>query len=226
MKQRITKRNVDKLKPGQSIADTECIGFTVKCLKSGNKGYYKRYYNEKGAQCWYPLGVNLAPDQARRQAKRMAGLVAGGNDPAAERRTERKAVRNSLNVALDAYLAHEATELRSVGLVTRNFLRWVRPRLGSWSVYDLKRPDLVNLFDHIEKTIKATRGTTGRPTADQVRNQLNAAFIYWSERDDDFNNPLTRSVKQRTKAADRRPGRLLSDDEIQDLQGADRNPGG
>lgn len=82
---KINKTSVDKLVPGDFIADTEVKNFTARCLPSGVVTYAYRY-RVKGKQRWLPLGLHggITPQQARTLAKKRAGEVADGRDPVAE----------------------------------------------------------------------------------------------------------------------------------------------
>ena len=50
MQAKITKRNVDALRPGQYIADPEVRGLVARCLPSGSVTYGFRYRNQAGEQ--------------------------------------------------------------------------------------------------------------------------------------------------------------------------------
>jgi len=87
MQAKITKRNVDALRPGQYIADPEVRGLVARCLPSGAISYGFRYRDQARKQRWLPLGLHgqITPDQARDLAKKRAGEVADNRDPVGER---------------------------------------------------------------------------------------------------------------------------------------------
>jgi hypothetical protein len=156
MRNKITKAAVDALKTGQIVADTEVKGFVARRLPSGVVTYGYRY-RVAGKQRWLALGVHgrITPDMARRLAKKRAGEIADGRDPAVERKTEdaraKSARASTVDALLDAFLhRHVRKNLRSAGEVERVFRKYVRPRIGAQSIYDLKRRDVVELLDGIE----------------------------------------------------------------------------
>ena len=212
MKARISKRVVDGLAHGDSVSDTEIMGFIVRRLKSGTVTYGYRYRNGGGRQRWLPLGLHgqITPDQGRELAKRRAGEVAKERDPAAERQAKRASATNIVNAVLDSFLERYARkQLRSAAEIERTFDRLVRPRIGSRSVYDLSRRDVVEMLDAIEDN-------NGPVMADRTKAYLSKALNWWAVRDDKFTPPLVRGMA-RTKAKERARSRTLDDQEIRDL---------
>ena len=90
MPPRITKRTVDQLSPSSRDAilwDGEVRGFGVRCRHSGAKHYVLKM-RVGGRQRWLTIGRHgspWTPDSARRDALRLLGLRAAGQDPASER---------------------------------------------------------------------------------------------------------------------------------------------
>ena len=79
---RITKSVVESLKPKQMVWDAEVRGFGARCQKRDR--VYVLKYRASGQQRWFTIGKHGAPwtaEQARREAKRLLGLVAAGQDP-------------------------------------------------------------------------------------------------------------------------------------------------
>jgi integrase len=219
MRQRISKSAVDKLQPGQIIADGNPIGFVARRLPSGAVTYGFRYRDKHGRQRWIGLGVHgaITPDQARRRALKIAGEVRDGADPVAEGRSaialaakRRQTVGYTVNGLLDNFVArHVRPNLRSADEVERAFRIYVRPRIGTRSIYDLRRREIVELLDSIEDN-------NGPVMADRVLAHLRKAFNWQAARDDQFTPPVVRGMA-RTKSADRARNRVLSDEEIRDL---------
>ncbi len=52
---RITKRQVDALKPGGIAWDADLPGFGIRCRNSGGK-YYMLKYRASGRQRWFTIG--------------------------------------------------------------------------------------------------------------------------------------------------------------------------
>jgi len=217
MRDKISKRTVDALPRGSSLADTEVKGFTARRLPSGVLTYGFRYRDKTtGRARWLALGLhgNITPDEARTLAKRNAGSVASERDPAAERKIQRAKARSAaaatVDAVLDAFLArHVRPALRSAKAIERGFDVYVRPRLGTRSIYSLRRRDIVEMLDAVED-----RG--GPVMADRVLAYVRKAFNWRSSRDDDFLPPIVRGMA-RTKGKDRARARVLSDAEIREL---------
>lgn len=221
MRQIINKSNIDAMPEGSSIVDTKVDGFIARKLPSGKVSYGFRYRGKDHKQWWLSLGVHgqsgITADTARAQAKVYQGKVAGGKDPGADKQAEREKVerakaagKNTVNAVLDLFIArHVEKNLRSAKTVTRCFEVYVRPRIGSKSIYDLKRKDIVQMLDAIEDTDKAV-------TADRVLAYTRKCFNWYATRDEDFKSPIIKGMA-RTKPDDHARDRLLADDEIRSL---------
>ena len=84
--QRISKRTVDALKPGNIVWDSVVTGLAVRCQKKAKVFILK--YRFAGGQRWYSIGKHGSPwtvEDARTEAQRLLGLVADGVDPAGVR---------------------------------------------------------------------------------------------------------------------------------------------
>ena len=210
---KISKRTVDALRPGEFIADAEIKGFVVRRLASGTATYGYRFRNRAGQQRWLPLGLHgqITPDQARELAKKRAGEVADDRDPVAERVAERAAANNTVDAVLDDFMARYVRKqgLRSADEIERTFRVYVRPRLGSKSIYELQRRDIIQLLDAIEDD-------HGPVMADRALAYLRKALNWWATRDDKFNPPFVKGMA-RTKSKERARTRILDDQEIRDV---------
>jgi integrase len=218
MRNKITKAAVDALRTGHIVADTEVKGFVARRLPSGVVTYGFRY-RVAGKQRWLALGVHgrITPDMARRLAKKRAGQVADGRDPAVERKTEearaKTARASTVDALLDAFLdRHVRKNLRSAGEVERVFRKYVRPRIGAKSIYDLRRRDVMELLDGIEDN-------HGPVMADRTLAHLRKAFKWQAARDDSFVPPIVAGMA-RTKPTERARKRVLADDEIRSIWAA------
>jgi len=81
MRNKITKRAVDRLSAGDILWDTELKGFVARKLSSGRTSYGLKYTDAKsGRQRWLALGLHgaLTPDMARRRAQIERGRIADG----------------------------------------------------------------------------------------------------------------------------------------------------
>ncbi|MBP1065310.1 integrase [Bradyrhizobium japonicum] len=219
---KITTTAVDRLKPGQRIADKEIRGFIVRRLDSGAASYAYRY-RVKGTneQRLISLGLHgtITTEQARTLAKKRAGEVADGKDPKGEReetrakaKLEKLADINTVDAILDKFETRHSSKLRSGDQIKSSFARHVRPRIGSKSIYDLKRRDIVEMLDAIEDD-------SGPVMADRVLAHVRKAFNWWMVQDEDFKSPIVRGMA-RTKPKERARKRILADDEIRDIWAA------
>jgi integrase len=215
MRAKITKRTVDRLKPGDFLADLEIKGFVVRRLPSGKLTYGFRY-RVNGKPRWLALGLHgsITPDEARELAKKRAGEVADHRDPRAEQEAARVQAQASsvasMNAVLDNFVArHVRKNLRSAHEVERVFNVYVRPRLGTRTIYELRRSDIVKMLDEIEDA-------NGPVMADRVLAHTRKAFTWQAARDDAFNPPIVRGMA-RTKPKERARDRTLTDEELRDL---------
>jgi integrase len=225
MQAKISKALVDDLKRGKLddniIADTEIKGFVVRRLPSGVVTYGYRYRDRKtGARRWTALGLHgaITPEEARTLAKKRAGEVADHRDPLAEaKKTRADAARTkaiatmTVAMVLDDFMTRyvRKNRLRSEYEIDRTFKKYVKPAIGSLSIYAVRRGDIVKLLDKIEDD--------GAPVmADRTLAHLGKAFNWHAARDENFNSPIVRGMA-RTKPKDRARDRALSDDEIRDV---------
>ena len=217
MRQIINKSNVDAMPKGALIVDTKVDGFVARKLPSGKVSYGFRYRGRDRKQWWLSLGVHgqsgVTADTARAQAKVYQGKVAGGKDPGAEKQAERdkaekakRAGKNTVGAVLDLFIARHVKGLRSAKTIERSLEVYVRPRIATKSIYELRRKDIVEMLDAIEDDDKAV-------TADRVLAYIRKAFNWYAARDDEFTPPIVRGMA-RTKPSERARTRALADDEI------------
>jgi integrase len=216
---KISKTSVERLKPGERIADKEIRGFLARRLDSGAISYAYRY-RVKGTneQRLISLGIHgtITAEQARGFAKKRAGEVADGKDPKGEReesraraKLEKLAEANTVDAILDKFVARYSSKLRSGDQIKSSLERHVRPRIGSKSIYDLKRSDITTMLNEIEDE-------SGPVMADRVLAHVRKAFNWWMVQDEEFKSPIVRGMAK-TKPKDRARKRILVDDEIRDV---------
>ena len=216
MRQKISRSAVNGLKPGQMIADSNPVGFVARRLPSGAVSYGFRYrHRETGRQHWVGLGTDLAPEQARKQALKVAVQTKDGDRPvsvAVEAAKRRQSWGYTVDQLLDDFIDRYAKNLRGVAAIKRCFDVDVRPRLGTKLAQDLRRKDIVDLLDAIED-----RGSPVQ--ADRTLAYVRKALRWHATRDDTFVVPIVPGMA-RTKPKERARTRILSDDEIRDLYAA------
>ncbi len=217
MQKTITKRAVDALKRGESLADTELPGFIVRRLPSGRLSYGYRYTKD-GRRHWLAIGVGIAPEAARKAAKAHAGKVATDGNPVSERqeRRRRALAALTLNQVLDGFIEGRVRGrgLRTAAEMASLLDRHVRPRLGTRPVNEIRRREIVELLDQIANA-KSTRSHDGksRRVADKVLGVLRSALNWHATRDDEFRSPIVPGMGH-TSISEIARDRVLADDEI------------
>jgi integrase len=155
------------LKPGSGdfyVFDTELIGFAVRTRATGGKSYivqYKAGSGRKARTRRVTLGVvgKMTPEQARKAAKGVLGSVAHGEDPAADKASERHAL--PLAEVIAAYIkSHiEAKRKASTAAWVKDSLqRIVAPAFGSMKPDKLTRQDVTRLHSSMsDRPVQANR---------------------------------------------------------------------
>jgi integrase len=154
----------------------------------------------------------LSVAEARQRASAASVKVQRGLDPIEERKRKESRSKNTVNTILDTFVARHVKNLRSGDQVERGFDVYVRPRIGSKPIYDLKRRDIVEMLDEIEDD-------NGPVMADRVLAYVRKAFNWQATRDDQFSPPIVRGMA-RTKPKERSRKRTLDDEEIRDVWAA------
>ena len=163
MRDKITKRAVDALKPGADGAeavlwDTEVKGFGVRVQRGGTKSYIVHYRTGSGRRA--PLrkltigkhGAPWTPEQARSEAKRLLGIVETGADPAADKIARKEAP--TLGDLAERFLAEHAEAKRKASTATeyRRLLdRIILPALGKRKVIEITRQDVGKLHHSLRQ---------------------------------------------------------------------------
>lgn len=241
----ITKRTVDAATPGTTdrfIWDGNLPGFGLKVTPAGGKIYIYQYRlarpgaAERTAAKRYTIGKHgkLTPDEARREAKRLAALVEQGIDPrqqelaafaaedeaarlaAEQARAERElAFEKIANLWLDHY-EHEKgrrpASVRQARLVVRNHLA---PRLSGRTITNVGRSDLQAVIDAVPPQQRAMRRA--------VFAYASILFGWAHKRGDIAANPLASIIKPEAPKARKR---VLTDDELAAVWHAASNANG
>jgi integrase len=229
----ITKRTVDAAKPAERdvfIWDTDVAGFGLKVTPAGGKVYVFQYRIARPGEAErtpakrYTIGKHgsLTPDQARKRAKELAGLVEQGIDPrqqeldaiiakdeAARLAAEKARIEGELafdKVAalwLDHYENEKARRPSSVRLARMVVDSHLKPKLKSKPMPHIGRGDLQPIIDGIPAKQRGMRRA--------VFAYASVLFGWAAKRGDIAGNPLAEMVKpEAPKARDR----VLSDDEL------------
>ena len=164
MREKITKRSVDALRVASDgaeavIWDTEVKGFGVRVQRGGSKSYIVHYRAGTGRGA--PLrkvtlgkhGSPWTPDTARREAKRLLGLVEVGFDPGADKLARQEAP--TVSELAERFLAEHADAKRKASTAAeyrRLVDRIILPALGKRKVADVTRQDLAKLHHGLRQT--------------------------------------------------------------------------
>jgi Arm DNA-binding domain/Phage integrase, N-terminal SAM-like domain len=147
-------REIRALGPNQEVWDSSVVGFGARRRRSDAVSYVLMYRTADGRLRRHTIGRHgspWTPDTARNEARRLLGEVAGGEDPAGEKTTKRRAA--TVAELCDRYLGDaEAGRLltpRGVSkkpstLVTDRgrIERHIKPLLGAMKVTVVTRDDI------------------------------------------------------------------------------------
>jgi Arm DNA-binding domain len=121
----ITIKSIIAMGPGESLWDNAVRGFGVR--RQLRDPTYVLKYRHQGQQRFITIGPHgspWTPDTARKEAKRLLGLVASGRDP----RTELAKDKTSLRAVAEEYLAYAKRRQKP-----RSFLETQRHLLTNWA---------------------------------------------------------------------------------------------
>jgi integrase len=223
---------VDALRAHQELLDSLVRGFRARRQKGEAVTYSVVYRNKEGRQRRAPIGPHGAPwtpDEARNEAQRILGEVAGGGDPAASRIASRKA--ETVAELCDLYwrdaeagrlLTRRREAKKASTLVTDKgrIERHIKPLLGVLKVAAVSREDIRRFMHAVAdgKTAGKTKSAKkyglanvrgGRGTASRTVGLLGAIFGYAVEKGLRPDNPVRGVVR----FADGKRERRLSRDE-------------
>jgi integrase len=160
MRGKITKRAVDALVPASSdqfLWDQDLKGFGLKVTPAGKKIYIFQY--RRGGRNFPTQRVKIGahgrftPDSARKEATRLSGTIAAGNDPAAVRADERCApdVNDLVRRFLSEHVATK-TKPRTAVEYQRLLRKIIVPALGRRRVGDIRNQDVAKLHHDLRAT--------------------------------------------------------------------------
>lgn len=138
---KISKAVVDALTPGEIAWDAEIKGFGVRCQRRDR--VYMLKYRADGRQRWFTIGKHgspWTPELARREAKRLLGLVAD------KKRKDRSAPTVSLlaDQLLEEHVEAKSKERTHIEY-KRLIERIVKPELGRLKVDEVRSSDIEKL---------------------------------------------------------------------------------
>jgi integrase len=176
---------------------------------------------------------------ARKRARIVLGQIAEGVDPKKAERAKRDADlqkgKNTFTAASKAFVTLHTSKNRSGFEAERIFKIYLKPTFGHKQMDAIKRREIAELLDDIEKgQFKHTevrklgepvkvRKLGGPVMADHVLATLRKFMNWHAARDSDFVSPIVKGMA-RTKPKERARKRVLTDDELKALWAAlDKN---
>ena len=235
LNKRIGLREIQALKPGDTVWDSIVGGFHARRQKSKTVSYVVVYRTGEGRQRWQTIGRHgspWTPNTAREAAKRILGLVVDGADPAAEKRAKRKA--KTVAELCDLYIKdaeagrlltrRKAAKKPSTLATDKGRVeRHIKPLLGSMKVSTVTHEDIDGFMHAVAAGKTAARVKTkkrglarvsgGKGTASRTVGLLGSIFSYAEHHRMTDDNP----VRGVMRFADGRRERRLSDDEYNAL---------
>jgi integrase len=240
-RKRIGLREVRALGPDEIVWDAATAGFGARRRQTAAVWYFVKFRTTEGRQRWHTIGRHGAPwtpETARAEARRVLGEVVKGADPAAEKRSARKAT--TVAELCDLYLAdaeagrlltrrRAAKKPSTLATDRGRIIRHVKPLLGRMAVAAVDRDDIEQFMHAVAEGETAARIKTGlhglarvsggTGTATRTMGLLGAIFAYAMRHRMRSDNP----VHGVERFADGRRERRLSDEEYAALGAALRN---
>ena len=166
---------------GKAYTLPDLDGLSLAVTAAGGRTWHFRYY-WAGKQKRMSLGTY--PEVTLREARSLRdearALLAKGTNPRVHRKQKRTAVRladeNTFEAVYRKWLKHRGLSLKegrqtTLSILPRIFDKDVLPALGKRSVYEIKRPDLLEVIAKIEKRRALS-------VAEKVRTWFNQLFRY------------------------------------------------
>lgn len=214
------------------IWDGDLKGFGLKVCSGGRKSYVCKYRLGTGRNAptrRMTIGTHgspWTPEQARKRASQILGLVAHGEDPAHAKQADKDVL--TVSQLCDRYLEHGAATKKASTLATDRgrIERHIKPLLGRMRVPDVKRADVSRFLQDVaagKTAVDVKTGARGRAivrggkgTATRTVGLLGGIFSFAVESGWISENPV-RGVK---RFRDRRNERFLDGAELQKLGAA------
>jgi hypothetical protein len=210
MARRVTDIGLRALKP-RAEAYEKPLGnrLYANVQPSGHRSFTFRYpYGGKRHKITLKAGISLAA--AMREAADMNYQLERGINPAIakreQRQREQRAAADTLRAVCEEYFRREGGKLRSSKNRRRLLERLVLPALGDMPIGQIRRSDLIRLFDKIEEQ-------NGLAASQNALAVLRRIFGWHAVRDDNFRSPIVHGMTRR-QAQEHARTRILTDDEL------------
>jgi integrase len=207
LKTKVTKAQVDRLAPGETIRDTELNGFGARCQQGAPSYFLQKKI--QGRVRWFTIGPHgspWTPETARKEAVRLLFSIANGTDPNSQKQEER--ARATTRDVVEVFMAIHGTKLkpRTREEYARLFKLHILPAFGTHKIGDLTKSDVARFH------AKLAHAPSGANFALAVLSKL----CTWCEEHgyrDENSNPCRRIQKYRQNKRER----FLSLEELQRL---------
>jgi integrase len=212
---RITKEMVDSLQLDQVEWDQELRGFGVR-RRAGATSYVLKYRvggGRRGRQRWHTIGKHgspWTPETARREAKRLLGLIADGQDPASKREAEK--ATPDFGTIVDLFLEQHVAAKRKPSTMrdyTRLLRKFAVPALGSKRLDEITKGDIATFHMQMRKTPRQ---------ANMMLSVLSKLFNF--AEDHGFRPPNSNPCRRIERYPENKRERYLSATELRQLEQA------
>lgn len=166
---------------GRAYTLNDIDGLSLAVSPTGGKSWHFRYY---WAEKQKRMSLGIYPEVSLRDARVLRDgarvLLTKGINPRIHRKHKRQSVQladqNTFKVVFDKWVEHRRLVLKegrqsTLSQIQRIFAKDVLPALGRRSIYDIQRPDLLEVVARIERRKALT-------TAEKVRTWFRQMFRY------------------------------------------------
>lgn len=150
---RVTKHSVDRMRPGDTIRDTDLVGFGARRQKGAAVTYFLQ--RRIGARIrWVTIGRHgspWTPESARKEAYRMLGQLADGRLPTTRR--DDLETKPTIADTAQAFMASHGTHLKEGSRVKYQYVidAYIVPMLGDKLLDSITRADVMRLHTGMAK---------------------------------------------------------------------------
>jgi integrase len=143
---------------------------------------------------------------AVKEARELRRRIDKGEDPLADRRQEKAAIKNLFKNIYAEYHRLSGSKLRTGEERKGDVERLAFPWLGDMPIESIKRSDIRKMLDHVAEE-------NGLVMADRLLAYVSRLMSWHAAREDDFTSPIIRGMA-RTSSKERARERTLSDTEL------------
>jgi integrase len=186
--------------------DATLPSFGLMVTNTGHRSYITQYRADSGQSRRSTIGHALKIDLevARKLAKATFGQVAGGGDPALERRIAAESERNTFKAIAEKYLAREGSKIRTADRRRATLERAIFPKLGDRPIHNVNRFDIAHLLDDIESN-------SGPAAANEALAIIRKICNWHAVRSNDYRSPIVPGMARDQRGARER---ILTDEEL------------